>query len=81
MIEQVHVEIAIAVIVEEKRLGRVTFVLESVLPGAIAEGAIAVIDVQHVASVHGEVVNAADVDVDVTIAIDVGHRHAGFPPC
>src|SRR5438552_5171378 len=79
VIEQIHVEVAVSVVVEEQRLCRVADVLQSEFFGAVGEGAVAVIDVEDVATVHSEVVDARYVDVDLPVAIDVGHRDAGFP--
>ena len=79
VVEQIHVEIAVRVVVEEHGLGRIAGVLETVLPGAIGEGAVAVVDVEHVAPVHREVFDARHVDVDAPIAVDVRHRDAGLP--
>ena len=57
-VQQVHIEVAIAVIVEERGLRRVSGEVEAKLVGAIGERAVAVVDVQHVAAVHAEVVDA-----------------------
>ena len=79
VIEQVHVEITVPVVIEEQRLRRIADVLQSVLLGAIGEGPIAVIDVEHVVPVHREVVDTRDVDVDLPISVDVRHRDARLP--
>src|SRR2546423_3249738 len=79
MIGQAPVEIAVAVVIEEQRLRRVAGVLESILLGGSGEGAIAVVDVENVASVLAQVVDARYVDVDLPVAVDVGHGDAGFP--
>ena len=79
VVEQVHVEVAVTVVVEEERLGRVSNVLEPVLPGAIGEGSVAVVDVEDIATVLAKVVDAGDVDVDQPVAVDVGHGDAGLP--
>ena len=79
VVEQEHVEIAVAVVVEEQRLCRISDVIESVLLRAIGERAVTVVDVQHVPSVHGEVIDGGDINVDVTVPVHVRHRNAGFP--
>ena len=79
VVEQVHVEVAVTIVIEEQRLGGVTDVLEAVLFGAIGERSVAVVDVEHVSSVLAAVVDAGDVDVDLAVAVDVGHGDAGLP--
>ena len=79
VIEQIHVEVAVSVIVEEQRLGRIADVLKSEFLGPVSERAVTVVDVEHVTPVHREVIDARDIDVDFPIAVDVGHRDAGFP--
>jgi hypothetical protein len=86
VVEQIHVEVAVSVVVEERGLRRVSRVLEPVFRGAVGEGTITVVDVEDVAAVHGEVVHRRHVDVEPPIAIDVGHgdaarpaRRAGYP--
>ena len=80
VVEQVHVQVAVAVVVEEGGLGRVAGVLEPELLRAVGERAVAVVDVQDVAAVHREVAHARDVDVEMAVAVHVGHRDAGRPP-
>ena len=80
VIQQVHVQIAITVVVEEDCLGRISDVLESILLRSVGESAVAVVDVEHVVAVHGEVVDGGNVDVDLPVSVDVGHGDAGFPP-
>ena len=53
---------------------------ESILGGAVRERAVAVVDVQHVAAVHAEIVHARNVDIETTVAVDIGHRDAALPP-
>ena len=77
--EQEHVQVAIAVVVEKRRLRRVADVRQPILLGTIGEGAVAVIDVQHVTTVHGEITHRRHVDIQLPVAIHIGHRHAGFP--
>ena len=79
VVEQIHVQIAVAVVIEEERLRRVSDVIEPVFLRAIGECAVTIVGVQHVPSVHREVIDGGDVDVDVAVAIDVGHGDAGFP--
>ena len=79
VVQQIHVEVAVAVVVEEHGLGRVTDVLEAELPGAVGEGAVAVVDVEHVVPVHPEIADRRDVDVDPAVAVHVGHRDARLP--
>src|SRR5205807_3970502 len=77
--QQVHVQIAVAVIVEEQGLGGESGEVETVLLGSIGEGAVAVVDVEHVVPVQRRKVDGGDVDINVTVAVDVGHRDAGLP--
>src|SRR5216684_2129462 len=77
--QQVHVQVAVAVIVEEEGLGGEASELETVFLRAVGEGAIAVVDVEHVVPVPAEIVDARNVDVDVAVPVDVGHRDAGLP--
>ncbi len=79
VIQHIHVQIPVAVVVEEQRLGAVADVVESVLARPVGERAVAIIDEEHVAAVHREVIDAGDVDVDIAVAVHVGHRHAGLP--
>ena len=53
--------------------------LEPVFRGSVGEGAVAVIYVQHIPTAQCEMGDRRDVDVEVPVAIDVGHRDAGRP--
>ena len=79
MRQEVHVQIAVAVVVEEEGLRRESGEVETVLLGPVGEGAVAVVDVEHVVPVHPEIVDTRDVDVDKPVPVDVGHRDAGLP--
>ena len=79
MVEEVHVQVAVSVVVEEERLCGVAHVLESQLPRAVGERAIAIVHVEHVASPHGEIAHAGHVQVEPAIAVDIGHRDARGP--
>ena len=79
VIEQVHVQVAVSVVVEEQRLRGIADVIEPVLFRSVGERPVPVVDVEHVAPVHREVVDAGDVDVQPAVAIDVRHRDAGLP--
>ena len=79
MIQHVHVQVAVAVVVEEQRLGAIADVVESVLIRPVRERAVAIINEEHVPAVHREVIDAGDVDIDVAVAVHVRHRHTGFP--
>src|SRR5438034_1286311 len=77
--QQVHVQIAVAVIIEEEGLGGKAVEVEAVLLGAVGERAVPVVDVEDVVPVHREKVDAGDVDVDEAVPVDVGHGDAGLP--
>ncbi len=79
MVQEIHVQVAVSVVVEEGGLGRVAHVLESVLCGPVGEGAVAVIDVEHIPAAQREVGDVRHVDVEVSVAIHVGHRDPGRP--
>ena len=53
---------------------------QPVLFGLVGERAVAIVDVEHVPSVHREEVDARDVDVDAPVTVHVGHGDAGLPP-
>src|SRR5207237_676491 len=57
-VEEVHVQVAVAVVVKEQRLRRESREVESELFGPIRECAVAVVDVQHVAPMHAQIVDA-----------------------
>ena len=80
MVQQVHVQVAIAIVIEEERLRRITDVLQTILLRSVGEGAVAVVDVEHVVPVHCGIVDTGNVDVDLSVPVDVGHRDAGLPP-
>ena len=79
VVEEVHVQVAVAVVVEKHGLGGVAGEVESILLGAVGEGAVAVVDVQDVVAVHREMTHGGDVDVQAPVAVDVGHGDAGLP--
>ena len=79
VVEEVHVQVAVAVVVEKHGLGGVAGEVESILLGAVGEGAVAVVDVQDVVAVHREIAHGGDVDVQAPVAVDVGHGDAGLP--
>ncbi len=79
VVQEIHVDVAVSVVVEEQRLRVVADVIQPVLFRAIGEGPVPVVDVEHVASVQPEVVRTRDVDVDFTVSVDVRHRNAGLP--
>ena len=79
MVQEKHVQVAVSVIVEEGGLGRIAYMLESVFRGSVGEGAVAVIDVEHIPAVQREVGDGRNVDVEMSVAIHVGHRDAGRP--
>ena len=86
VVDQKHIQVAIAVVVEKAGLGRErTRRVEAVLGGAFGKrGYVArltlVVDKQLVSPrrrvVQGRV---AHVNIEPAIGIDVGHGHAGFP--
>ena len=79
VVQQVHVQVAVSVIIEEEGLRGIAGKLETVLLRAVGERAVAVVDEEHVVPVHPEIVDARDVDIDVAVPVDVGHRGAGLP--
>src|SRR5260370_17280207 len=79
MVEQEQVEIAVAVVIEEQRLGRIALEIEPVLLGPVGERPVAVVDVQHVAAVNAQVIDTADEDVEKAVAVHVGYRYAVIP--
>ena len=79
MVEQEHVQIAVAVIVEEQRLGRIALEVEAVLLRLVAERPVVVVDVEHVPAVDAEVIDATHVEIHVAVAVDVGRGDAGLP--
>ena len=79
VIEQVHVEVAVAVVIEEQRLCGVALELQSILRRPIGEGAVAIVDIQHIAAVNPQVAHPAHEDVHVAVAVHVGHRDTSLP--
>src|SRR2546428_14127492 len=77
--QQVHVQIAVAVIIEEEGLGGKAVEVEAVLLGAVGERAVPVVDVEDVVPVLREKVDAGDVDVDEAVPVDVGAGDSGLP--
>src|SRR2546430_9450611 len=74
VVEEVHVQVAAAVVVEKHGLGGVAGEVESILLGAVGEGAVAVVDVQDVVAVHREMTHGGDVDVQAPVAVDVDRK-------
>ncbi len=79
VVEQVHVQIAVSVVVEEGGLGRISLVLESVFGGPVGKGAITVVDEEDVATAGRQVADRRDVDIEVAVAVHVGHRDTALP--
>ena len=79
MTQQKQIEIAVVVVVEKRCLRRIANVIESRLPAAVGERAIAVVHVQHIATVHRQITHRRHINVDESIAIHVGHRHTRLP--
>ena len=79
VIEEVHIQIPVTVVVEEHSLRRKAGMDETILFGPVGEGAVAVVDVEDVPSVHVEVVDTRDIDVELSVAIHIGHRDARLP--
>ena len=77
--QQVHVQIAVSVVVEEEGLGGKAGEVEAVLLRPVRERPVAVVDVEHVVAVHREEVDAGDVDVHPAVPVDVRHRDSGLP--
>src|SRR5205823_6005199 len=64
VVQEVHVQVAVPVVVEEGRLGGIAGEVEAVLLGAVGERAVSVVDVEHVVPMHRDKVHGGDVDVD-----------------
>ena len=85
VVDEEHVQIPVAVVVEEGRLGRVPFVREPVLARHLLEGRNAIlvqplVDVQLVrAALARDVAGVADVDVEQPVAVHVGEGDSGGP--
>ena len=82
VVEQKQVQVTVPVVIEEDRVGRKSRVRDAVSRRLLGEGAIAVIDEQQVGplrrlgpfgSGHG------DVDVHVSVVVDVDHGRPGGP--
>ena len=82
VVEQEQVETSIAVVIEEHGVRGKAGIVDVVLRGGFGEGAIAVVDEQQIPALlrprpgrsgHG------DIDVEVTVVVDVDHGDAGRP--
>ena len=85
VVHEVHVEVAVAIAVEECRLRRIRRVVQAVGGGLLGEDGNTVprflVDVQHVAPqvVLPEGSRLTDVDVESAVGVDVGQGHSGGP--
>src|SRR5437868_1019397 len=79
VVEEIHVEISVTVIIEEHGLRRISRESESVFFGLVGERPIAIVDVEDVVAVHVQIRDAADKNVQAAVSVDVGHRHAALP--
>ena len=79
VVQEIHVQVAVAVVVEEEGLGGSADVVEPVFLRAVGEGPVAVVDVEHIVPVHREIADGGHVDVDPPVPVDIGHRDAGLP--
>ena len=78
MIQEVAIEVAVAVVVKKSGLGGKTHKGQAIPGCFFAEMAFAVIDVQLVAAAHGFVFpDLTNVDVQSAIAVDIGHGDSG----
>ena len=68
-VHEKEVEAAVAVVVEEHRAGRMSHVVEARCGGDVSEAAVAVVLEQHIAAAHRR-----DVEVGVTVVVDVRER-------
>ena len=80
VVEQVEVEVAVTVVVEEHAVGAKALISKTVVGSGFGKGTVLLVDVQFVAAVVTlDITGVADVDVEPAVRIDVGHRHAGTP--
>ena len=80
IVEQVKIEVAVFVVVKKGRMGRVAGVSNAVLLGHFFKSAVFLVDVQLIfAVITFDLARVANVDVQPTVAIDVGHTYPGRP--
>ena len=80
MIEQVHVQVAIVVVVKKCRLGRKAHKVESIGCSRFCKSQVAIVDKELVGSFCSFVIaHLAQVDVLKAICIYIGHRHSCGP--
>src|SRR5207244_12455964 len=78
VVEEVHVQVAVAVVVEKHGLGGVAGEVEAILLGAVGEGAVGAVAVQDVVAVHGEIGHGGDVGVREPVAVSGGTGDGGL---
>ena len=80
MIQQIYIQVAIPVVIEQGRVGRVGRIVETVFRRSFGKRPVPVVDVQGVpAGIRAHPARFAHIDVQMSIPIDIRHRHAGRP--
>ena len=80
VVQNVAIEVAVLVVVEEGGMGRIAFVVEVVSFCSFGEGAVAVVDEEFVLAKGAvDVAGVADIDVEPAVGIYIGHGDTGAP--
>src|SRR5690554_5654391 len=80
VVEKENIEVAVEIVVDEGSLGAVTSKSQAKLLRALRKGAVSVVDEELVAAPEaGHAVHRRNIDVQESVAVDVGHHSARRP--
>src|SRR5690349_340850 len=86
MVEHEHIQISIEVIIKKSSLCRKSDKVESIFDSTILEcrnavGVVTFIDQQQVSTLIDQIITKiADIDIQPSVAVHIGHGYAGGPP-
>src|SRR5690606_37259 len=80
MVEQVHIQVPVQVVVKKDGIGAVGIKIQSIFPGAFGKGAVPIVDIQFVVALEAiDAHHGTDIDVQKAVPIDIGHGRSGVP--
>ena len=80
MVEKVHVEVYIVIIVKEGSLGRVPLKCKTIYANTFRKSQVTIVDKQLIPAVKGLLVaHTADKNIQVAVTVDIRHTNACRP--
>ena len=80
VVQHVGIQVAVQVVVEEHGVGAKAFIVQAVGGGLFGEGTVALVDKQFILPATSfYIAGVAYVDIELPIAVHVGHAYAGRP--